>query len=369
MVERPELPKVSVALATRAGGVRDPAGKGGLGSLTARAMRRGTKTRKALEIENTLGDLGTSLTSAAGRESARLGLRGAEAESLAGARGPRRRGAAAVIPGRGIRSREEAGARRARAGRQQSAGASPTASPPCWRSVRTIPMDGRPPACPSTVGSITRDDLSRVPPGAVEAGQLGAGVRRRHHAGRGDGARASSTSAAGRAGRRRRSTVAAPQPVGPGKIYLIDRQDAAQTVVATCCRRRARPRRITTRCTLADAVWGGGGFGTRLNLNLREDKGYSYGVFSNAALLRHAGAVIASGGVQTDKTKESVVEFDHRAEGPGRREADFRDRAHGRAPHQDSRLCPAVRIAGPRVGAGRQSVGAGAADDRAAAGA
>jgi hypothetical protein len=27
--------------------------------------------------------------------------------------------------------------------------------------------------------------------------------------------------------------------------------------------------------TLADAVWGGGGFGTRPNLNLREDKGYS----------------------------------------------------------------------------------------------
>ena len=34
---------------------------------------------------------------------------------------------------------------------------------------------------------------------------------------------------------------------------------------------------------LVDAVWGGGGFGTRLNLNLREDKGYSYGVFSNMA--------------------------------------------------------------------------------------
>ena len=61
---------------------------------------------------------------------------------------------------------------------------------------------------------------------------------------------------------------------------------------------------------LADAVWGGGGFGTRLNLNLREDKGYSYGVFSNLALMRHAGLWSAGGGVQTDKTKESVVEFD-----------------------------------------------------------
>jgi zinc protease len=60
---------------------------------------------------------------------------------------------------------------------------------------------------------------------------------------------------------------------------------------------------------LADAVYGGGGFGTRLNLNLREDKGYSYGVFSNAALLSSAGTIIASGGVQTDKTTESAVEF------------------------------------------------------------
>jgi zinc protease len=59
-----------------------------------------------------------------------------------------------------------------------------------------------------------------------------------------------------------------------------------------------------------DAVWAGGGFGNRLNLNLREDKGYSYGVFSTLALLRDGGFWYASGGVQSDKTKESVVEFD-----------------------------------------------------------
>ena len=61
---------------------------------------------------------------------------------------------------------------------------------------------------------------------------------------------------------------------------------------------------------LADAVWGGGGFGTRLNLNLREDKGYSYGVFSTLALFREGGYWYAGGPVQTDKTVESVAEFD-----------------------------------------------------------
>ncbi len=59
---------------------------------------------------------------------------------------------------------------------------------------------------------------------------------------------------------------------------------------------------------LADAVWGGG-FGTRLNLNLREDKGYSYGVFSFPSFYSKYGVWQSSGGVQTNKTKESVVEF------------------------------------------------------------
>jgi zinc protease len=59
---------------------------------------------------------------------------------------------------------------------------------------------------------------------------------------------------------------------------------------------------------LANAVYGGG-FGTRLNLNLREDKGYSYGVFAFPQHFAKAGTWIASGGVQTDKTKESAVEF------------------------------------------------------------
>jgi zinc protease len=61
---------------------------------------------------------------------------------------------------------------------------------------------------------------------------------------------------------------------------------------------------------LADAVWGGGGFGTRLNLNLREDKGYSYGVFSTLVQFREGGIWYAGGPVQTDKTAESVAEFD-----------------------------------------------------------
>ena len=109
--------------------------------------------------------------------------------------------------------------------------------------------------------------------------------------------------------------IPAPAPMPPGKVYLVDRPDAAQTVISEIL---PAPKRTTPdydALKLADAVYGGGGFGTRLNLNLREDKRYSYGVFSNLALLSQAGLWAGSGGVQTDKTKESVVEFRKELEG------------------------------------------------------
>jgi zinc protease len=102
--------------------------------------------------------------------------------------------------------------------------------------------------------------------------------------------------------------IPAPKPMGPGKVYLIDRQGAAQTVIAHVLPAPQRKSDEYYALKLADAVYGGG-FGTRLNLNLREDKGYSYGVFANLQQLSRGGAWIASGGVQTNKTKESAVEF------------------------------------------------------------
>ncbi len=94
-----------------------------------------------------------------------------------------------------------------------------------------------------------------------------------------------------------------------GKVYLADRQGAAQTVVSQMMPAPKRKHEDHYALQVADAVWGGGGFGTRLNMNLREDKGYSYGVFSAVVQFRESGLWRAVGGVQTDKTKEAVAEF------------------------------------------------------------
>jgi zinc protease len=54
----------------------------------------------------------------------------------------------------------------------------------------------------------------------------------------------------------------------------------------------------------------GGLFGSRLNLNLREAKGYSYGVRSTVSLMRSTGYLLASGGIVAKNTAEAVVEYE-----------------------------------------------------------
>jgi zinc protease len=53
----------------------------------------------------------------------------------------------------------------------------------------------------------------------------------------------------------------------------------------------------------------GGSFSSRLNLNLREQHGYTYGAFSSFDMRAAAGPFSASAGVQTDKTSEALKEF------------------------------------------------------------
>ena len=53
----------------------------------------------------------------------------------------------------------------------------------------------------------------------------------------------------------------------------------------------------------------GGQFTSRINMNLREDKGYSYGAESDFSFLRGPGPFEVGATVQTAVTKESLVEI------------------------------------------------------------
>jgi len=307
VVERRELPKVSVSLATRAGSVADAAGREGVANLTTRVMRRGTKTRDALQIDTTLGDLGTTLGGGAARESASLTM-----EVLKRNLNPALGVVADVARNPSFPAAEFDREKKILLDQLAQQSNNPNAVANRVAQMLAFGVDhpyGRPAGgLPSTVQPITREDLVRFhetywKPGSsalvfvgditlAEATELA-----RQHFGAWAGGAAPKVA------------VPAPKPVGPGKVFLVDRQGAAQTVVSHIL--AAPPRRSEDYYAfrLADFVYGGGGFGTRLNLNLRENKGYSYGVFSFPSQYTEAGTWIASGGVQTNKTKESVVEF------------------------------------------------------------
>jgi predicted Zn-dependent peptidase len=53
----------------------------------------------------------------------------------------------------------------------------------------------------------------------------------------------------------------------------------------------------------------GGSFASRLNMNLREKNGYTYGASSGFDMRASAGPFVATAGVQTDKTADALKEF------------------------------------------------------------
>ncbi|WP_028110556.1 M16 family metallopeptidase [Ferrimonas futtsuensis] len=102
--------------------------------------------------------------------------------------------------------------------------------------------------------------------------------------------------------------TAMPQLAGP-KVYLLDKPGAAQSVI-----------KIGRRGMPFDALGDyfksglmnyplGGAFNSRINLNLREDKGYTYGARSSFRGGPELGSFVAGASVRADATAASVKEF------------------------------------------------------------
>jgi len=98
--------------------------------------------------------------------------------------------------------------------------------------------------------------------------------------------------------------------LGKTKIYLVDKPGAAQSQI-----------RIGKRSLKYDATGEfyraglmnfvlGGAFNSRINLNLREDKGYTYGAHSGFNGRDDRGSFTASAGIRTDATGDGIVQFE-----------------------------------------------------------
>jgi zinc protease len=306
VVERHELPKVSVVLGTRGGSIMDPSDKGGVAQLVVQTIDRGTRTRKSLEIEEELGDLGTELHGLAAREFSYLSIDVLK-QNLTSAISV----LSDVVLHPLFPMTEFERERSLHLDALNQENNNPSALAGRIRPMLAFGRNhlyGRPSkGLPSSIQSITRNDLMEFHKNcwtANDAGLIFVGDISLAEAMR----LAKKEFGSWHSNGRTRPEISATVQVEHGTTYLVDRQDSAQTIISQIL---PGPSRMTPEyysLKLADAVWGGG-FMTRLNLNLREDKGYTYGVFSTLALFRSAGYWFAGGSVETDKTKEAVVEF------------------------------------------------------------
>jgi predicted Zn-dependent peptidase len=100
---------------------------------------------------------------------------------------------------------------------------------------------------------------------------------------------------------------APPFPKLP-RLVLVDRPAAPQTIVRVLAPGVARSSPDRAALSLLNAIFGGT-FTSRLNFNLREQKGYTYGAGSSFAFYRRPGLFSARAAVFTEVTDAAVTEF------------------------------------------------------------
>jgi len=101
------------------------------------------------------------------------------------------------------------------------------------------------------------------------------------------------------------STVQQPEK---NVVYLVDRPGSGQSVIFAAQLAPPRNDAESIPLELVNDVFGGT-FSSRINMNLREDKHWSYGVRSVLPAARGQRPYLSFSPVQTDKTKESLSEL------------------------------------------------------------
>ena len=307
-VTQRELPSVSASLVIRAGGAQDGA-KGGLAAMTASLLDEGAGSRDALEFARAVDALGISLGAFADDERTSVSLTTLKrtADSAFALMGE-----LVTRPAFAAEELERDRKSRLQSLRQQKDQPTVIASQTFARKVYgdTHPY-GRPGnGTPATIGAITRDDITGYygrfyrPNNAIMVivGDLTAeeGMR---YAERAFGAWEKATVPAEAA------AVPARPAARPASVYLVDKPGAAQSEIRIGHPGAARSTDPDFYALQVMNVILGGQFSSRINLNLRESKGFTYGARSSWTFSRGDGPFVASAGVFTAKTDSSLVEF------------------------------------------------------------
>jgi len=306
LVRRPELPIISMNMVFKTGGTIDPQGKTGLSSFTAEQLNKGTRTRTAIDIANQLQEIGANVNTGSGWDTSNVSM-----QTLTKNLDPALAIFSDIIVNPVFPAKELDTARNRAlvALRQRRDNANAVASV-VYNTViygKTHPYGNVLSGDEASIKSFKQSDLEKFyqanyrPNNAVliVVGDATMPMLK---------PKLESAFASWR-----RGDVAAWKPPiaapfdRPG-IYLVDKPGAAQSVVVMGQVGVARDNPDYFPLLVMNDILGGA-FSSRLNMNLREDKGYTYGAGSGFAFRRGAGPFSANAQVQTAYTKESVMEF------------------------------------------------------------
>ena len=315
LVEYRRLPIVALNLVVDAGAARDPGARPGLASLTATMLTEGTKTRTATQISDEVGFLGASLGAGAGIDSA----------SLSGATLARHLPRFLEIfadvamnpafPKADFdRVQDERLVTLLQQRDQPQAVAAKAFAPVFWgphpyghyslgteESVRAM----RPGDLAAFHDRLWRPaNAELVVVGDVSEGEL-KGLLEKSLGQWAPGAPA--------------QPLEAEPAASPHRVLVLEKVDAPQSYLYLGMPglRRSSPDFVTG--TVAFQVLGGG-MASRLFRNLREEKGYTYGIYARGDARKLAGASVVVGSVKADVTgpalKELLLELQRLREEP-----------------------------------------------------
>jgi len=303
LVERHQLPTISLDLAFPGGGVNDPADKAGRAGLCMNLLDDGTATLDKVAFEEAQADIGSSVDAWAGNEQ-----QGLSANTLTKNLGRTLDLWADTLLRPGLRQNDhERNVLQQVAGVRQSKGAPPSigrrvsgaifygAEHPLGRIVTE-----------ASTQAVTLDDCRAYPAAWLRPRGAQLYVV-------GDITRAQIES---EIGRRLAEWKGAPQPsatVGAAqpqsaKLFFVDVPGAPQSYVLLAHPGPVRqaPDFIPTNVMVGIL---GGEFSSRINMNLREDKGWAYGAGAGIRYSHGTGMFRASASVRADATKDAVLEL------------------------------------------------------------
>ena len=301
----PALPIISAELVLRSGEDANPIDKSGLASYTAHLLEEGTATRSAPQVADDIAQLGAFFATASAPDSSRASLLSLKANfpkaldvladvvlhpAFPEAEVERQR---ASRLGELSQQREvaQAVASVAAAGALYGAahpfGYGELGTEAAIKTTTRADLQAfwRAHYVPNNAALVVSGDISEAELKALAEARFGAWQRADLHA----------------------AALPAPAPTA-ARLVLVNKPDAPQTALRVTIMGPERKSPDFAPLQVMNAALGGL-FTSRINTNLREEKGYSYGVYSGVQYHRGPGPFAISGNVRTDVTGPSIVEI------------------------------------------------------------